>query len=223
MNKKLILYTILTSLFIVSCGKNKDVNKNEKVKIESFVMTESSAKHESEVLINSLDNIINPNQNKESENIDTNSVDISMIPLQYSTINQINLNTNHRTAIFSNIDSEYTKYLVNNISNVTTTSVYLFTPSGDDEFVEKIYCSSKDNESNIEFRANALKSYVNSLSIKENNRNCDKDGLILTRNYLIQNFGSDYNSKLPIVIFDDGKFVLNANNASYELINEYNK
>lgn len=148
---------------------------------------------------------------KDSENTSQiNKIDVSLIPIKFS-IQYKNGNGSKNIAVFLDLNNDYSKQFISEIPEIKNTTVNVFMANGDDSIIDKIYCSEDPKQS--------LSSYLNSLKMDSNNRNCDKDGLEYINKYISNNLSD---KQFPIIIFEDGNFVENATNATPELINKYN-
>lgn len=213
--KKYTIITVTLSLMMTGCNKNNTNN----LKIPKQTTSSSIESSVKTVKVESTNNIFlessNINEVKniiESSNITTTQkIDVSQIPINFA-ITYLNGNNNHQVAVFLDTEQEYSKYIINNVSEIKNSNIYVFLITGDNEYIDKIYCSENKN--------NSLYLYLNNKQINQSNRNCDKDGLNFYQTY----FKNNYNiTELPIIIFGDGNIVKNAINATPNLINEYNK
>lgn len=218
--KNKIVISFLMSTLIIGCNDNKlDLTNKPKSNTSSVTKKISSSPTKKEILLNSSTPLKNNvfRSVELSSNIDTNSsseqnkINVGLIPTKLS-INYVNGNGQHQVAMFLDINQDYSKYIINNISAINDSSIYVFLIGDDDnELIDKIYCSD-DQKNNLYL-------VVNNKQISSANRNCNKDGLTYYQKYFSSNFSKD---KLPIIVFGDGSFVENADKANTDLINDYN-
>lgn len=217
--QKKIIFLILSSFLLISCSKEKS-NLNFKKKeaskevaskvISSSTFVEKNTPIESENKLNLLINNSESNLISES-NQKKNSpmIDVSLVPIKFS-LKYKNGGGLNQIAVFLDINQDFSKQFIENISKIQNSTINVFLINGDQSIIEKIYCSDDQKQS--------LDSYFNGLKIGNDDRNCNKEGLEYSQKYYQDVLNND---QLPIVIFSDGNLVVNAKNADYELINQY--
>lgn len=224
--KKIVLCLSILGL-ITSCSKsninleNLSKKKNDSSGEASSNKISSShpiAKVDSStpLTLSLLDNSSSPVTSKPTASKSTNQVnesnrvDSSLIPIKFS-IQYKNGNGNNQIAVFLDLNQDFTKdFIENQIPSIKDTTINVFIVGGDDEAIEKIYCS--DN------KIQSLSAYLNHLKIENQDRNCDKDGLDYYKKYYQDTLSQ---KTLPIVIFSDGNLVDNALSANSSIINQY--
>lgn len=145
----------------------------------------------------------------ESDSLKDKKIDVSFIPTQFAIQYKTESGFN-QIAVFVDLNSNFSRDFVSNIDKIKNSTIYIFPILGDDEYIEKIFCS------NDQF--NSLYLYINNKSMQSTDRNCNKDGIEYYQKYYQENFNL---TDLPVIIFQNGNYVKNANNANYDLINEY--
>lgn len=213
-----IFLSLLMSTLIIGCHDNK-LDLTKKTNASKIIKKTSSSQTKKENLLNSS----TPLKNNVFESVESsstiennsssaqNKINVGLIPTKLS-INYVNGSGKHQVAMFLDITQDYSKYIINNISSINDSSIYVFLIGDDDnELIDKIYCSD-DQKSNLYL-------VINNKQISSANRNCNKDGLTYYKQYFSSNFSKD---KLPIIVFGDGSFVENADKANTNLINDYN-
>ena len=218
-NKQKYLILLLTSLFLCSCSKNNDkinfLNKSKKnqssepVKKTASLPISIKKQQSSAPILNVFDNKSDSSEVVTQSKHDPSKIDVSLIPIKFS-IQYKNGTGENQIAVFLDLNQDYSKTFIENIPKINNSTVNVFLANGDQEAIEKIYCSEDQKQSLI--------SYLNSLKIDNANRNCNKDGLEYSNKYF-QDYLND--KKLPILIFSDGNFVENSINANSDLINQY--
>ncbi len=218
--KNKIVISILMSTLIIGCHDNKlDLTKNKKINSSTTAKKTSSSAYKESKLLNSsmplknniFENVESPSNIESNSSSSQNKINVGLIPTKLS-ISYVNGNGKHQVAMFLDITQDYSKYIINNISSINDSSIYVFLIGEDDnELIDKIYCSD-DQKSNLYL-------VINNKQISSANRNCNKDGLTYYKQYFSSNFSKD---KLPIIVFGDGSFVENADKANTNLINDYN-
>lgn len=211
MNKKNALFAILIGLTLISCSKNENkINFNKKENSSSNLKVTSSKPINKLNSSSNLNSVISGNSSEVVSKVKTSSmIDVTLIPIKFS-IQYKNGNGQNQIAVFLDLNQPFSKSFISDIGNISNSTVNVFLSNGDQEAIDKIYCSEDQKQS--------LSAYLNGLKIDNNNRNCNKDGLDYTNKYY-----QDYLStkSLPILIFSDGNFVESAFNANSELINKY--
>lgn len=219
--KKIILITTILSAFLISCSKNEDKlnfldkdktkpNSSKEITKKVNASNEISSSPKSDIF-KKINNASEPISGKEvnSNKDNGNKIDVSLIPIKFS-IKYKNGSGENQIAVFLDLNQDFSKTFIANIPNIKNSTINVFLENGDQEAIEKIFCSSEQNQS--------LNSYLNGLKIDNSDRNCNKDGLDYSNKYY-----QDYLSqkKLPLIIFSDGNFVENATGANSDLINQY--
>lgn len=215
MNKTNCILTILIGLTLISCSKNENkikFNKKDNASVSQKAVSSSTIETNNINKLNSsdLNSVIKGEASEAVENVKNNSkIDVTLIPIKFS-IQYKNGTGQNQIAVFLDLNQSFSKNFISDISNISNSTVNVFLSNGDQEAIDKIYCSEDQKQS--------LSAYLNGLKIDNNNRNCNKDGLDYSNKYY-----QDYLSSksLPLVIFSDGNFVESAFNANSELINKY--
>lgn len=216
-NKMILSLLISSSILISSCSKEKNnlsfLKKDNSKPIASKIVKTNSSNSLVIVKENSSNNITSV-LNNSSEPVKTttssdNKVDITLIPIKFS-IQYKNGTGSNQIAVFLDLNQDYSKDFINSISSINNTTVNVFMINGDQEAIDKIYCSDNKQQS--------LTSYLNNLKIDNSNRNCDRDGLEYSSKYFQNNL---QDKTLPVIIFSDGNVVENATSATPDLLNKY--